>query len=138
MEKIMKINHIGILVDDIDKAINKYKILGYVLDGELVNDTDRNIYIQFMKNDGYRVELICEMDKEKMSPAKSIGRQIKISNYKMYHICYEVEDLEVAIADLETKGYQVLVPRQKAIAFDNRNVVFMYEPDVGMIELVEE
>ena len=55
-----------------------------------------------------------------------------------YHICYEVENLENAISELQQNKFVLAKKEQPAIAFNNRKVVFLFHKEVGLIELLEK
>ena len=55
----------------------------------------------------------------------------------LYHICYEVVDIEEAIKNLKTKKFVVVQQPVKAIAFNNRLVSFLYHRNMGLVELLQ-
>ena len=71
---------------------------------------------------------------EATSPVTKILRNNGVTPY---HICYETDDLEQAIADLKARRFLVVVKPVEAVAIENRKVCFLYHKDVGLIELVE-
>lgn len=54
-----------------------------------------------------------------------------------YHICYQVDNIELAVCALKCMNYVVTSPLAAAVAFDGRRVVFLIKRDAGLIELVE-
>ena len=130
----MKIHHIGYAVKNIDKARDIFANLGFSF-SELVNDTSRNLYIQFGKNDSYRIELLAKLDESKESPIDSFIKKIGPTPY---HFCYLTKNIEEDIKCFKNKGFiQTTIPCE-AIAFDNKRVVFLYNNAIGLIELVED
>ena len=129
----MKIHHVGYLVKKINKSINAFEALGYKKESEICYDEYRDIDICFMKNDEYRIELV--MPKSEKSVVHKMLKKIGISPY---HLCYEVEDIEESIKYFTTKkGYILMDEKCKAPAIDNKYVVFLFNKDIGMIELLE-
>ncbi|WP_425449708.1 VOC family protein [Dethiothermospora halolimnae] len=128
----MKVNHIGYAVYNIEDSIEEFKELGYIENERSVVDKNRDIIIQFMKNGDYMVELIAPVSEE--SPITNI---LKKSGPSPYHICYESNNLENDIANLKSKGFIIISSSKEAIAFNYRKVVFLYNKNVGVIELVE-
>jgi methylmalonyl-CoA/ethylmalonyl-CoA epimerase len=53
-----------------------------------------------------------------------------------YHLCYEVDDLDDAVAWLDTEGCRLLREPAPAPLFAGRRVCFLYGP-TGIIELLE-
>ena len=58
----MKIHHIGYAVKNIKSSINEFLELGFKKCGDLVEDTGRNIVIQFISNQHYTIELIAPLN----------------------------------------------------------------------------
>ncbi|SHJ67063.1 VOC family protein [Paramaledivibacter caminithermalis] len=128
----MKIHHIGYAVKDIDFSINQFKKIGYKMHKDKVIDDNRKVIIQFMKNNSYMIELISPLDKD--SPINNI---IKKVGSGPYHICYETNDIEKEIDILLKDKYILIEKPSKAIAIENRIVAFLFNKDIGIIELVE-
>lgn len=55
-----------------------------------------------------------------------------------YHICYKVDNIDESIKQLVEEGYMIVKEKSSAIAFDNKNVCFLYKRSMGLIELVEK
>ena len=129
----MKIDHIGYAVKDIVKAKETFENLGYVFD-EIVNDTERNIYILFGTNNGYRIELVSPNDSGKSPVDFFLDKVGSIP----YHICYCSSEIENEIEKLKKKKCKVIISLAPAIAFAGRRVVFMMHREIGIFEIVEE
>ena len=129
----MQIDHIGYAVKKIDKAVCDFEKLGYSFE-DIITDEDRNLYMAFGENEGYRIELLAPME-GKTSP---IDEYLKKNGPIPYHICYRSGNLEEDIKMLEQERYRVVVPPQEACAFGGKKVVFMMKLSVGLIEIVEE
>lgn len=128
----MVIDHIGYAVKQIVPARQELERLGYVF-GQKYDDFDRNVEIQFGEKDGYRMELIAPM-KEGKSP---VDVYLKKTGAIMYHICYRSKNIYDDIKELEAQGYVQITERQPAVALGGRNVVFMMNSELGMLEIVE-
>jgi methylmalonyl-CoA/ethylmalonyl-CoA epimerase len=55
----------------------------------------------------------------------------------VYHLCYEVADLDAAILAFRRKRCLPLAKPAPAAAFQNRRIVFLLTPQRDLIELVE-
>jgi catechol 2,3-dioxygenase-like lactoylglutathione lyase family enzyme len=67
----------------------------------------------------------------------SLHRHIGSSTGGIYHVCFEVDDLEGTVLDWRRRGaFPVTKPAAAAI-FDGRRTVFMRTPDRLLTELVE-
>lgn len=129
----MTIDHIGYAVKRIDRAMSSFEKLGFVFD-PIVDDTDRNIKIAFGENNGYRIELVSPLDKEKESPVDTYLGNIGPTPY---HICYRSDDLDREIENLKTKGFKVIKDPARAVAFGGKRVVFLMSLGIGLMEIVE-
>lgn len=146
----MKMHHIGICVKNIEKAQKKYEDLGYriaskekVGNQSVQDDYERNIRILFMENgiDDVMVELIQLLDESKPSAVDFINKG-KAGNYSdaiPYHICYEVEDIDLATEELRKKRFIVINSKQPTTeVLNNKCVTFMFNRSAGIIELIEK
>ena len=131
----MKIHHIGYLVDNIDAAATTFENLGFSLVGKIEEDTTREIYIQFLDNDGFVVELIQPVSKK--SPYYGLCKKYRNSPY---HICYATDNLseEIEIMVNSESGNILLQPPKPAPAMPGHPyVAFLMNEHIGMIELVD-
>ena len=129
----MKIDHIGYAVKRIDRALSSFEKMGFVFE-PTIDDTDRNIKISFGENDGYRIELVCPLDKRQESP---VDQYLNTAVGTPYHICYVSEDFDNDIKHLTAQGFKVIIEPRPAIAFGGRRVVFIMNIGFGLMEIVE-
>jgi methylmalonyl-CoA/ethylmalonyl-CoA epimerase len=54
----------------------------------------------------------------------------------LYHVCYEVDDLEAALAGLQAQGYRLVREPLPAPLFGGRRVAFVHGL-LGLVELLE-
>ena len=127
----LKIHHIGYLVKKIDRAKQTFEALGYRVEQDTVYDDIRKVDICFLLKDGYRVELVSPV-----SPDSVVAGLIKKYKNAPYHICYETDDYETALAELTTGGFLAIDTLTPAPALDGRRVVFLTSAGAGMIELI--
>lgn len=128
----LKIHHIGYAVKDIDKSIAIFRNLGYVVAPKSY-DKERKVIIAFAEKSQYLIELISPL--EEGSPVDSILRK---NGSTPYHICYEVDNIETACCELKKEKFRPISESKAAPAIQNANVIFLYNPTVGLIELVEK
>ena len=129
----MKIHHIGYLVKSIEKSKSLFLSLGYDLEQDTVYDEFRKVDICFLIKDGYRIELVSPKDSSSV-----VGELRKKVGNSPYHICYEVESLEDAVAALAEKRFVVWDEPHEAPAISGKKVVFLVNGQIGLIELVEK
>ncbi|MBL4930560.1 VOC family protein [Clostridium paridis] len=128
----MKIHHIGYLVASVEESIAEFEKLGYISVSNTIYDEAREINICFVKNMDTVIELVSPVGKS--SVVYNLYKKMKSSPY---HICYESNNLKQDINKLCSEGYTVISNLSPAVAIENRNVVFLYNNKLGLIELVE-
>lgn len=127
----MEIHHVGYLVKNIEKALNSFVLLGYMIETKTVQDNDRQAYMAMIRMGKTRVELI---QPYKGSPLEEL---LKRYNNAPYHICYKCSNIDQMQEQLTKNGFFLLQKSEPAILLDNKKVCFMVNRDIGMIELVE-
>ena len=128
----MKAHHIGYLVKDMQSSRRAFESLGFAEVSALCHDTDREINILFMENNGHVVELISPT-----SDTSVVTNLINKYANMAYHICYETESIEESTKELKAQGFVMTAKPKPASALDNHRVAFFYNKSVGMIELLE-
>lgn len=128
----MKVHHIGYAVKDINVAIEKFVNLGYEQTCDVCCDSYRNVKICFVQNGNECVELVAPNGEK--TPVDGV---LKLNGATPYHICYEVQNIDGAIENLKKQKFIVMQKPAVAPAIQNCKVAFLYNKDIGMIELVE-
>ena len=128
----LKIHHIGYLVKKIDAAILSFQNLGYRISQNTVYDGIRKVNICFLEKDGYRIELVSPVSEDSVV----YGLLKKYKNCP-YHICYEKENFEEDHQALLSNGFISIDEPTPAPALQDREVVFLTNASMGMIELIK-
>ena len=127
----MKINHVGIVVDNIESSINIYKSLGYTLKEDVIIDNIQKNIIGFLnsKDKLQTIELV-----------QPLNDNSSVKNFKGYHhICYEVRNLDETIESFNEKKIGIIFTKKiTAPAFDNRQIIFAYLKNGNIIEFLEK
>ena len=113
----MIIHHYGIVVSDVEKNIDLYIKLGYILSTGIVYD-------DFQKN---KIAFMCSDFSPKIELIEAVDDSSTVSNFKpgYHHICYEAEPNEDIIQRFrEMKIGKIFTKPIIAPALDNREVVF--------------
>jgi methylmalonyl-CoA/ethylmalonyl-CoA epimerase len=55
----------------------------------------------------------------------------------LHHLCYEVNMLEDALADLRSKGALLAKPPKPAVAFEGRRIAWLLTGEKLLLELLE-
>jgi methylmalonyl-CoA/ethylmalonyl-CoA epimerase len=130
--ELFTFHHIGIATHSIKNTAQYYIDAGYSM-SEIVYEPIQNVYITFLEKSLMpRIELL-----EPGSDKSPVSKIIEKSGVSPYHICYSVENIEQAITGLRKKRFLPLSQPVKSVAIDGKNICFLYNKEVGLIELVE-
>jgi len=119
-------------VKDIDATAAIYKDGGYKM-SEVVFDPFQNVNICWLtKKNAPIVELLAPVDEK--SPVNKTLEKVGVSPY---HCCYIVDDLDNSVSELRKQRYVMVSKPAEAVAFKGSRVCFLFNKNVGLIELVE-
>ncbi len=131
----MKLSHIGILVKDIEQGIKNHETLfGYKQLGPIVDDPIQKVRVVLMGTsdaDPIKIELISPLTEE--SPVSDLLKK----RQSLYHLCYEVDDIEAAKKMARENGAVIISQPVEAPLFDNRKICFLFTRDHYVVEFVE-
>lgn len=128
----MKINHIGIVVDDIDLSRTIYTEMGYLCKDDIFIDDIQNNKLLFLKNkQGNEViELIQPIDEKSTVYSKA--------NLGLHHICYEVNNFEQFCNKFNKLNIgKIFTNKIISPAFNNRYIVFAYLKNGTIVEFLQ-
>lgn len=128
----MRIEHIGIVVRDIEQALEVYQAaLGLPLK-DVMEIRDQNVRVAFLPAGDSNVELV-----QPTSGDSGVAKFLDRRGEGIHHICIQVPDIESALARLQAHGVRLIdeVPRQGA----HGRVAFVHPKGAHgvLIELVE-
>ena len=128
----LSFHHIGIACRDIDKTAAFYINMGYV-PSDVVDDPLQHVKVCFLDKEGApRIELLAPLDEQ--SP---VLRTLDASGVSPYHICYQVSDIDAAIAELRRQRFLLVNGPVPACAMGERRIAFLFQKHTGLIEIVE-
>jgi len=128
----MKFHHIGVAVNDIAATAAVYVDGGYK-QSEISYDPIQNVNICWLTKEGMPVvELL-----EPVNEASPVNKILKKNGVTPYHTCYKVDDIEQAVQELRIMKYVVVSKPVDAVAIHNCKVAFLFNKNIGLIELVE-
>jgi methylmalonyl-CoA/ethylmalonyl-CoA epimerase len=129
----MKVHHVGIAVPSIAIDGKAYcDALGLPPYGEVTADEIQQVRVAFVRvNDVIQVEFIEPLGPD--SPVQGVLRR----GGGVYHICYEVADIESAIARARESGGMLVSGPVPAAAFNGRRIAFCYVAN-SLLEFVEQ
>ena len=128
-----KIDHVGVAVPSIDDALEIYEALG-LAEAKREVVPGQKVTVAFLPVGESRVELL-----EPTSPDSPVAKFLEKRGGGIHHLCFAVEDLEAALADLSAKGFR-LIHSSPVPGADGKRVAFLH-PEAGggvLIELSEK
>lgn len=128
----LKLDHIGIVTDNIVATSEIYNKFGYT-SGDVIIDEIQQVKISFLINGENKIELV-----EPLNEKSSVNKLLKKNGVSPYHLCYEVDNINETYDDLLEEGFIPLFRPVEAAAFNNRLICYMYNSNVGYIELVNK
>ena len=128
----MKFHHIGLAVKDISATAAVYVAGGYK-QSETIFDPEQNVNICWLTKEGMPVvELL-----EPVDETSPVNKTLEKNGVTPYHTCYIVDDIESAVKELRKMKYVIVSKPVEAVAIHGCKVSFLYNKNVGLIELVE-
>lgn len=126
-------HHVGIAVQRLDPAIERYRALGLVLDyAEEVPAA--GVRVAFLRAGGIHIELV-----EPVDPSGAVARFLAKRGEGLHHVAFATHDIAGELARLEKEGFELVdrVPRPGA---RGSTVAFLQPRSAHgvLIELVQE
>ena len=130
---IKKIDHIAIVVHNIEEALQVYEgTLGREL-AEVEEVPEQAVRIAFLPVGESELELV-----EPLSTDSGVAKFLEKRGEGLHHICLEVDDIEAALQDLAAQGIRLIdkQPRRGA----HGRVAFLHPKSAHgvLIELIEK
>lgn len=120
MSKIIRIDHVAIVVEDIDIALRFWRdALG--LDLSHVEDVpDQESVVAFLPTGDSEVELV-----KPTTDDSGVARYLEKRGPGIHHICFEVEDITATLESLKMKGIR-LINDQPIIGTGGKQIAFVH------------
>jgi methylmalonyl-CoA/ethylmalonyl-CoA epimerase len=130
---MLKLNHIGIAVKNIDNAISFYKN-GLGLKAYVEDVAAMKVRTAKMPAENVVIELI-----EPLPGEEAVTKFLEKRGEGIHHLCFEVKDIKSATLELINKGYKPIYNEPK-IGAGGHLVNFLSPKDTGgvLIEITEE
>jgi lactoylglutathione lyase len=122
---IKKLEHVGIVVSDIEKSISFYQEVFDLLlrHREYLNDTVELAFLHHPSQPDMEIELIS-------------GKIVEHNEGKVHHIAFRVENLEEELLRLKELGVE-LTDENPRVVMRYVKIAFLKGPDGEILELVE-
>jgi len=130
-----KIDHIGVAVQSIDRALEFYRdALGIEPSGRVTVEAEK-VHVAMLPAGEPRIELL-----EASEPGSAIARFIERRGEGMHHIALRVPDLDAAVRRLAERGLRLASDGIQAGGAEGYRYVFVHPKSAGgvLVELIEE
>lgn len=132
--KLGPLNHVGIATPSIEEAVARYReLLGAQKVGEAFDLPAQKVRVCFVDTPNSQIELL-----QPLGDDSPIARFLeKNPSGGQHHVCFEVPDINAAVAELSAKGARLL--GEPRIGAHGTPVVFVHPKDMGgvLTELME-
>lgn len=132
MNILLKFHHIGYATLNINETSDEFTNLGYTLMGEVQVDKIQKVKICFLeKENAPLIELV-----EPLQNNSLLNKFLDKNGVFPYHICYEVDDIDVAFDYFTVvEDYIPLFRPIEAVALNDKKICYFFKKGIGYIEL---
>ncbi len=131
-----RIDHVAIIVRNIEQALVFYRDMLGIMPGEIKEVPAEQVRIAFLPMGGpagSEIELI-----EPTTPGSSLAQFLEKRGEGLHHLCLEVENIDAALAEMQEKGAPVL-DEQPRVAAEGRAIFVHPKGTHGvLLELLEK
>jgi methylmalonyl-CoA/ethylmalonyl-CoA epimerase len=120
-----RLNHVAIVVPDLAAATALYRDTMGATVSEAVDQPAHGVTTVFIELPNTKIELLHPLGEN--SPVATF--LAKNPSGGMHHVCYEVEDIEAAVAQVTAGGMRVLGDGKPRIGAHGKPVVFLHPKD---------
>jgi len=133
MPKVKQINHVAVVVDDMEKALSFWRdALGMEMHG-LRDVPAEKSQVAFLPLSGSEVELV-----QPTTDDSGIAKYLAKRGPGMHHICLEVDDIEGMMSHLKSQGVR-LINEEPRVAADGKKYAFIHPESTSgvLVELYQ-
>jgi len=132
----MRFHHVGYATANIDRYVEEFfrPVFAPLAISDKISDPIQRVTVCFARMQGDTVIELVEPFGER-SPIETV---IGSNRGGVYHLCYEVDDLDRELARCRQKRCMPVGRPVPAAAFDGRRIVFLLTPQHDLIEFVEK
>lgn len=128
-----KLDHVGIAVKDLDQAMKLYRETFGIEPSLVYESSFTKAKIAFFPIGEVRIELI-----QPVNPESVTGRFLEKKGEGIHHMAFSVKDVDKSLAELETKGIQLIDKTSRKVR-ENERVAFLHPKSTNgvLIELIQ-
>ena len=133
MAKITKMNHVAIVVPDIEGSLSFWRDgLGLELD-HIEDVPSQKSQVAFLPLNGGEVELV-----RPTTGDSGVAKFLADRGSGMHHLCFEVDDIDEMLVELKAKGFRLI--NETAQQLEGRKVAFVHPKSANgvLVELYQK
>ena len=132
MAKLKKINHVAVVVSDIDEALKFWRDAMGIELHHIEDVPSQKAVVAFLPVGESEIELV-RPTAEDTGAAKFLAER----GGGMHHLCFEVDDIAGMLVDLKSKGVRLI--NEEPIVLPGRKMAFVHPKSTGgvLVELYE-
>lgn len=129
---ILRIDHVGIAVKSLEEAKKVYEALGLTVT-DIEEVAEQKVRVAFLPVEGSEIELL-----ETTDPEGPIGKFIEKRGEGIQHIALRVDDIEAALEELKSRGFQ-LIDQKPRYGAGGARIAFLHPKSTNgvLLELSE-
>lgn len=129
---IKRIDHIAIVVENLERALAVYRDALGMRVTAVKEMPEQDVMMAFLPAGDSEIELL-----EPIHPDSGIAKYLAKRGEGLHHICLEVDDIEGTLADLKTRGAQLIDETPKQGAYGRIAFIHPKGAHGVLIELIE-
>ncbi|MEA1977374.1 MAG: methylmalonyl-CoA epimerase [Chloroflexota bacterium] len=133
MTSVKRINHIAIVVDEIEDALHFWRDALGLKVARVEEVPDQDSVVTFLPVGNMEIELV-----KPTSDESGIARYLNKHGPGIHHICFEIEDIEASLESLKASGVR-LINSEPAIGTNGKRFAFIHPESTHgvLVELYE-
>ena len=121
--KDAEFDHAGIAVKSIDDVLRNV---------QKTKDPIQKVSVAMIRINNFKVELV-EPISDHSPVTKILGK-----GQSIYHLCFRVQNINIAIEIARKNGFHCIAKPTPAEAFNNKRIAWLFNKFYGLIELLEK
>ena len=132
----LDLHHVGFVVKEITSTIRGFqRSLDAAWDGAIFEDPNQKVKVAFLSTqaNAAQIELV-----EPAAAGSPVAKFLQDRGGGLHHVCYEVQDIEQALAVFKARGAVIAKRPLPAVAFDGRRIAWIITAEKLLVELLEQ